>query len=210
MTWLVVVPRPKWSQAVSTTARWPMVALGRGVRDFGLVLFVARFAVAARDRMLDRFDFQVRGDVFDDALAPRVSLGEFAAATGARGQWVDDDAVDAFGFGPAVPLVAGLGTGLLRAGFGGRFGAGRPGARRRVRPRRHRDHRDGGRKLEQQELDFEGVAGCEFRGPRVGQGAAAKRGQEGGFECGRRGRRWCGQGPIGLPDADAGRQPDFK
>ena len=79
-----------------------------------------------------------------------------------------------------------------------------------MRPRRHRDHRDGGRELEQQELEFEGIAVEENFGLRFGEGTAAKRGQKGGFECDRRCRRWCDQDPIGLPDADAESQTNFQ
>jgi hypothetical protein len=45
--------------------------VGQGIEHFGFDLFVAGFAVAAGNDVLDRFDLEVLGDVFDGACAGR-------------------------------------------------------------------------------------------------------------------------------------------
>jgi hypothetical protein len=98
---------------------------------------------------------------------------------------VDDGAVDACGCGSAVALVSGLAAGLFLPAFGCRFGVGWEGAGRRVRPAGGRVG-DGGGQLQEEELNDERIAVCEFGGLGFGEMAAAKRGKKGRVESGRR------------------------
>ena len=146
------------------------------IGDFRLGLFATSLAIAAGNDVFDRFDFEVRGDVFDDAFARRGPFGENAAATRAGRQFVNDDAVDAFGCRATVAGVAGLCAGRLFAMFTGRLGVGRQRARRRVRPDgRTRPHRHGRGHREQEKEDLHRIAMREFGRLRLGERPGTKR-----------------------------------
>jgi hypothetical protein len=131
------------------------------------------------DGMLGRLGLQVRGEIFDDASSRASGASEFAAAGGAVRELMFDVAVDAFGLGPRMAFVSGLGPRLFATLRGRVFVEGGLGTGRRVG---RGFMSDGGGEYEEVELNESGIAPSERGGRLFGESASAESPNEAGIE----------------------------